>query len=94
VLVGTTSIRLSEDNHDSWVTCTTSTECKTVITAVLTVMSGMDPHMISGNPGFGLVGLWKWIVLGCGSVTVGLRDAIEVRTLRRCCDLSTSIPKV
>jgi predicted ATP-binding protein involved in virulence len=44
VLVGTTCIRLSEDNHDSWVTCTTSAECKTVITAVLTVMSGMDSH--------------------------------------------------
>jgi hypothetical protein len=26
--------------------CTTSAECKTVITVVLTVMSGMDPHMI------------------------------------------------
>jgi hypothetical protein len=26
---------------------------KTVITAVLMVMSGMDPHMISGNPGMG-----------------------------------------
>jgi hypothetical protein len=106
VIIGTTSIRLSEDNHDSWVTCTTSAECKTVITAVLTVMSGMNPHMISGNPGFGLVwfglvwfgwfglvGLSKWILLGCGLVTVRLRDAIEVRTLRRCCDLSTSIPK-
>jgi hypothetical protein len=43
------SIRLSEDNHDSWGTCTTSVECKTVITAVLTVMSDMDPHMISGT---------------------------------------------
>jgi hypothetical protein len=61
VLVGTTSIRLSEDNHDSWVTCTISAECKTVITAVLTVMSGMDPHMISGNPGFGL-GWFGWFV--------------------------------
>jgi hypothetical protein len=49
------SIRLSEDNHDSWVMCPTSADCKTVITAVLTVMSGMDPHMISGNPGFGWV---------------------------------------
>jgi hypothetical protein len=49
VLVGTMSIRLSEDNHDSWVTCTTSAECKTVITAVLVVKSGMDPHMISWN---------------------------------------------
>jgi hypothetical protein len=28
---------------------TTSTECKTVMTAVLTVMSGMYPHMISGT---------------------------------------------
>jgi hypothetical protein len=61
-------------------------------------MSGMDPHMISENPGFGLfwfglVGLSKWILLGCGSVTVRLSDAIEVRTLRRCCDLSTSMPK-
>jgi hypothetical protein len=93
VLIGTTSIRLSRDNHDSWVTCTTSVECKTVITAVLTVMSGMDPHMISGNRGFGWVGLSKWILLGCGSVMVRLRDAIKVRTLRRYCDLSTSLPK-
>jgi hypothetical protein len=96
VLLGTMSVRLSEDNHDPWVMCTTSTECKIVITVMLMVMSGMDPHMISGNPGlgwFGLVGLTKWILLGCGSVTVRLRDAIEVRTLRRCCDLSTSMPK-
>jgi hypothetical protein len=96
VLIGTTSIRLSEDNHVSWVMCTTSAKCKTIITAVLTVMSGMDPHMISWNlrlVWFGLVDLSKWILLGGGSVTVRLRDAIEVRTLRRCCDLSTSIPK-
>jgi hypothetical protein len=38
-----------KDDRDSWVMCTTSTECKTVITAMLTVMSGMDPHMISGT---------------------------------------------
>jgi hypothetical protein len=64
VLIGTMSIQLSKDNHDSWVMCTTSVECKIVITVVLTVMSGMDPHMISGNIGMGnghvLVGL-------CGS---------------------------
>jgi hypothetical protein len=75
VLVGTTSIRLFKDNHDSWVTCTTSAECKTVITAVLmdmsgmdprmsgTDMSGMDPRMVSGNIGMGnghvLVGLCR-----------------------------------
>jgi hypothetical protein len=98
VLIGTTSIRLFDDNHDSWVTCTTSTECKTVITAVLTVMSGMDPHMISGNTGFwfGLVwlGCRSGCLLGCGSVTVRFDDAIEVRNMGRYCDLSTSIPKV
>jgi hypothetical protein len=43
----------TKDDHDSWGTCTTSAECKTIITALLTVMSGMDPHMISGT----LVGL-------------------------------------
>jgi hypothetical protein len=62
VLISTISIRLSEDNHDSWVTCRTSAECKTVITAMLMVMSGIDPHMISGNTGFGLVGL-GWVGL-------------------------------
>jgi hypothetical protein len=64
VLIGTMSIQLSEDNHDSWVMCTTSAECKTVITAVLTIMSGMDAHMICGNPGFGWVGLvwFGWFV--------------------------------
>jgi hypothetical protein len=65
VLIGTTSIRLSEDNHDSWVTRTTSTECKTIITVMLTVMSGMDPHMISGNPWFGSFGL-VWLVCRSG----------------------------
>jgi hypothetical protein len=53
VLVGRMSIQLSKDNHDSWVTCTTSAEYKIVITAMLTVMSGIDPHMISGNIGMG-----------------------------------------
>jgi hypothetical protein len=38
-----------KDNSDSWGMCTTSAECKTVITAVLTIISGMDPHMISGT---------------------------------------------
>jgi hypothetical protein len=42
-----------KDDRDSWRMCTTSVECKTVITVVLTVMSSMDPHMISGT----LVGL-------------------------------------
>jgi hypothetical protein len=36
-----------KDDRDSWGMCTTSTECKTIITAVHTIMSGMDPHMIS-----------------------------------------------
>jgi hypothetical protein len=58
------SIRLSQDNHDSWGMCTTSVECKTIITAVLMVMSGMDPHMISGNLGWIFVKSW----LGCVEV--------------------------
>jgi hypothetical protein len=36
-------------DRDSWGICTTSVECKTVITVMLTVMSGVDPHMISGT---------------------------------------------
>jgi hypothetical protein len=38
-----------KDDYDSWGICTTFAECKPVITAILTVMSGMDPHMISGT---------------------------------------------
>jgi hypothetical protein len=38
-----------QDDRDSWGMCTTSVECKTVITVVLTVMCDMDPHMISGT---------------------------------------------
>jgi hypothetical protein len=65
VLVGTMSIRLSMDNHDSWGTCTTSIECKTVIIVMLTVMSDMDPHMISGNLG------WVFVKSQLGCVEVG-----------------------
>jgi hypothetical protein len=65
VLVSIMSIRLSKDNHDSWGMCTTSTECKTIIIAVLTVMSGMDPLMISGNLG------WIFVKSRLGCVEVG-----------------------
>jgi hypothetical protein len=37
-------------NHDSWGTCTSLEYYKNVLTAVLTVMSNMDPHMIG----------WDW----------------------------------
>jgi hypothetical protein len=87
MLIGTMSTRLSKDNHDSWGTCTTSVEYKIVITAVLTVMSSMDPHMISGNLGWVLLSLdWvvsKWVLLGCGSVMVRLHDVIEASSWRR-----------
>jgi hypothetical protein len=67
--------------------CTTSAECKTIITVVLMVMSGMDRHMVSGTwDGFLLCLGWvvsKWVLLGCGSVTVRLCDAIEATSLRR-----------
>jgi hypothetical protein len=65
MLVGTMSIRLSMDNHDPWGTCTTSAECKTIIIVVLTIMSGMDPHMIIGNLGWLFVKSW----LGCVEVS-------------------------
>jgi hypothetical protein len=82
VLISTTSIWLSKDNHNSWGTSTTSAECKTVITVVLMVMSGMEPHLISGTwDGFWL-SLWLGCVevglLGCGSIMVILHDVIEV----------------
>jgi hypothetical protein len=45
--------------------CTTSVVCKTIITAVLAVTSGMDPHMISGTRvgliELGLVSLVGWV---------------------------------
>jgi hypothetical protein len=57
-------------------------ECKTVITAVLMVMSGMGPHMISESwDGFWLIlglGFIEVGLLGCWSVMVRLCDAIEV----------------
>jgi hypothetical protein len=65
VLIGTMSIRLSKDNHDSWGMCTTSAEYKTVIIVVLMVISGMDPHMISGNLG------WVFVKSQLGCVEVG-----------------------
>jgi hypothetical protein len=51
-----------KDDCESWGMCTTSTECKTGIIAVLTVMSGMDPHMISGTQvGLVKLGLVSWL---------------------------------
>ena len=35
------------EKHKLWVKCTTSAECKTDISAVLMVKSGLDPHMIN-----------------------------------------------
>jgi hypothetical protein len=49
--------------------CTTSAECKTVIIAMLTVMSDMDPHMISrdvgwfGNSPVVRIFSWSWNIL-------------------------------
>jgi hypothetical protein len=63
-----------KDDRDSWGMCTTYAECKTVITDVLTVMSGMDPHMISRTRG-GLVGL-VWFIRSI--LRNGLCGVIEV----------------
>jgi hypothetical protein len=78
------SIRLSKDNHDSWVTCTTSAGCKTVIIVMLMVMSGMDPHVISGNLGWVMVK--SWVGLGCvevGFIMLWVRlGSVEVGFIR------------
>jgi hypothetical protein len=66
----------SKDDHDSWRMCTTSTECKIVITAVLTVMNGMDPHMISGN--LGRFGLSELVPLARSILYSGLCEVIDV----------------
>jgi hypothetical protein len=34
----------TKGNHDPWRMCTTSIECGTIITVVLTIMSSMDHH--------------------------------------------------
>jgi hypothetical protein len=87
VPIGTTSIRLSKDNHDPWGMCTTSVVYKTIITVVLMVMSGMDPHMISGTWDGSWLSLWFGCVivglLVCGSVAVRLYDAIKVVTIEK-----------
>jgi hypothetical protein len=44
-----------KDDCDSWGRCTTFAECKTVITAMLTIMSGMTLRLV--KPGLGLVEL-------------------------------------
>jgi hypothetical protein len=52
-----------KDDRDSWGMCTTSTECKTIITVVLMVICGMDPHMIHGTQ-VGLVELGLVSIIG------------------------------
>jgi hypothetical protein len=68
--------------------CTTSAECKTVITAMLTVMSGMDPHMISGTR-VGLVESRWLVLLFKSSLRNGLCTVIEVRfgSIEVCLDI-------
>jgi hypothetical protein len=62
----------AKDNRDSWLMCTTSALCKTIMTTVLTVMSGKDPHMIRVT-WFGMVGK-----SGVGqSCTLGRATAVD-----------------
>jgi hypothetical protein len=73
----------SKDDHDSWGMCTTSTESQTVMTAMLMVMSSMDPQMIS-NTWVGLVWVGQfWSVLLVRSILHnGLCGVIDVPLLR------------
>jgi hypothetical protein len=72
-----------EYDHDSRGMCTTSAESQTVMTVMLTVMSGMDPHMISGT-WVGLVWLGQfWSILFVRSILrSGLCGVIDVPLLR------------
>jgi hypothetical protein len=63
----------TKDNRDSWAMCTTSAECKTVMTAVLMIMSGMDPHTIT-ETWIGMVGCWEL-------VSCSLRQTIALDSL-------------
>jgi hypothetical protein len=81
------SIWLSKDNHDSWGTCATSTKCTTIIIVVRMVMSGMEPHMISGNLGLVFVKSW-WGCVKVGFIRLWVghgktRDEIEASSWRR-----------
>jgi hypothetical protein len=44
----------TKDNRNSWEICTTSTECRIVMTVMLMVMRGMHPHTIRVTPMGGL----------------------------------------
>jgi hypothetical protein len=60
--------------------CVGPLQSQTVMIAMLTVMSGMDSHMISGNLGwFGLVGL---VLLVRSILHSGLCGVIDVLLLR------------
>ena len=67
----------AKEHHDSWGMCTTSVEWKTVLTAVLTVMSGMDPHMISWDLVWLIRFCWSvwWFTVGVTVTLVGLTIA-------------------
>jgi hypothetical protein len=53
----------SELLRSLWWKCTTSAECKTNRLAVLTVKSGLDPHMIVKLED--ALKLWLWLCLPC-----------------------------
>jgi hypothetical protein len=52
--------------------CTTSAKCRTVMIAMLTVMTGMDPHMIR-ETWIGMVGMLGWLV----SCSLGQNAAVD-----------------
>jgi hypothetical protein len=73
----------SKNDHDSWGICTTSAESQTVMTVMLTIISGIDPHMVSGT-WVELVWLGQfWSVLLVRSILhSGLCGVIDVPLLR------------
>ena len=68
----------SELLRELWWKCTTSAECKTDISAVLTVMSGLDPHKINKLK-VGCKSYFDYFLWPCWVPT------ISVLTLAYCC---------
>jgi hypothetical protein len=78
--------------HELWWKCATSAECKTDRSAVLTVNSGLDPHMINElKDGFNIAfWLFMW---PCWVPTISvliLAYAVQRRTLERSTSSTTS----
>jgi hypothetical protein len=64
----------AKDNCDSWRMCTISAKCRTIMIAVLMVMSGMGPHTISET--WDVFGCWLGVSQSCGVDQTTVVDSV------------------